>query len=131
MTRAIKTLATLAMAGASVLCVTSQASADPNPNNHGSEPMMIQLDTKYHVGVYTCADSGCGKWEDLTLSPGDSILADCWVSGGNVGNMGDVWYRTAQVTVNGSTVDTDQWTWTFAPYVDGAYRFHWTSMPHC
>ncbi|MGW7007961.1 hypothetical protein ACWGCW_35490 [Streptomyces sp. NPDC054933] len=96
MTRAIKALAALAMAGASILGVTSQASADPNPNNHGSEPMVIQLDTQYHVGVYKCADAGCDKVDnDLVLSPGMSILADCWVSGGSVGNMGDVWYRTS------------------------------------
>ncbi|WP_245236024.1 hypothetical protein [Streptomyces durhamensis] len=47
MTRAVKILTALAMAGASILCVTSQASADPNPKNHGSEPMTIQLRRKY------------------------------------------------------------------------------------
>lgn len=133
MTRAFKALAALAMAGASILGVTSQASADPNPNNHGSEAMVIQLDTQYHVGVYKCADPGCDKIDNgLVLSPGQFIEADCWVSGGSVGNMGDVWYRTEEV---GATVNDlfplDQVTWTFAPFVDGAYRFHWTDMPHC
>lgn len=133
MTRAIKALAALAMAGASILGGTSQASADPNPNNHGSEAMVIQLDTQYHVGVYKCADPGCDKIDNgLVLSPGQFIEADCWVSGGSVGNMGDVWYRTEEV---GATVNDlfplDQVTWTFAPFVDGAYRFHWTDMPHC
>ena len=38
MTRAIKAFAALALAGTSILCATSQASADPNPNNTGSNP---------------------------------------------------------------------------------------------
>jgi hypothetical protein len=60
-----------------------------------------------------------------------SILADCCVSGGSVGNLGDVWYRTSAFIVNGSEGDFAPVAWTFAPFVDGAYRFHWTDMPHC
>ncbi|MGW1255624.1 hypothetical protein ACWD5Q_10635 [Streptomyces sp. NPDC002513] len=133
MTRAIKAVAALAMAGASILCATSQASADPNPNNHGSNPMWIQLRTANHVGVYTCADAGCSKYANgLTLSPGDSVLVDCWVSGGNVGNAGDVWYRTSAVIGNGQKLELDKTTWTFGPYVDYATAFRVVpGLPHC
>lgn len=72
-------------------------SADPNPNNTGSSPQGIQLGGPDHVGVYTCPDAKCDKTDGLTLSPGEFISADCWVSGGNVGNAGDVWYRTEYV----------------------------------
>ncbi|MEV6013218.1 hypothetical protein AB0M29_41455 [Streptomyces sp. NPDC051976] len=96
--------------------------------------MAIQLVTSHGAGVYLRDDAGCAKYGNgLTLSPGQFIQADCWVSGGNVGNDGDVWYRSEEV---GATVSDlfplDRVTWTFAPYVDGALRFHMTpGMPHC
>ncbi|MEV6839061.1 hypothetical protein AB0N17_31895 [Streptomyces sp. NPDC051133] len=133
MTRSIKALAALAIAGASILGVTSQASADPNSNNHGSNPQWATLDTPYHVGVYTCPYATCGKADDLTLSPpNDQVLVDCWVSGGYVGTTGDVWYRTSAVIANGIYVD-EPYTWTYGPYVDGDLRFRLSpgGLPHC
>ncbi|RAG80954.1 hypothetical protein DN069_35135 [Streptacidiphilus pinicola] len=133
MSRAIKSLAALALTGASVLGVTSQASADPNPNNYGDRPTTIQLRTSDHVGVYTAADPGSGKVNgNLTLSPGDYIVATCWVVGANVGSAGDVWYRTAQVHINGGGDIYTGAAYTFAPYVDYAAAFHNVpGVPHC
>ncbi len=118
------------MAGASVLCVTSQASADPNPNHHGSDGGWIQLTTSHGVGVYTAPDAGASKFNNITVFPGNNnaVWADCWVAGGYVGTAGNVWYRTEAVWVNGQWISTGTpvWntTWTFAPYVDGAAAFH-------
>lgn len=137
MTRVIKALAALALAGASILGATSQASADPNPNNIGSNPQLATLITQYHAGVYSCADAGCSKIDDLTLAPGDQALVDCWVSGGTVGTTGDVWYRTSEVVVSGNPIPvftpSGGYAWTYGPYVDGDQRF-WLSpggLPHC
>jgi hypothetical protein len=80
MNRVTKALAALAVAGASILSVTSQASADPNPNNHGSNPLWIELSTTNHVGVYTSPNAGSSKFDNLTLAPwADEVLADCLV----------------------------------------------------
>jgi hypothetical protein len=123
----------LALAGASVLGATSPASADPNPNNHGSAPQPITLITPHQVGVYTCADAGCPKYGGgLTLTPGEVVYADCWVSGGNVGRDGDVWYRTFAVGLDGGAVVNVGWSWTFGPYVDYANAFrNVPGLPHC
>jgi len=131
--RAAGAIAALAMAGASILGVASQASADPNPNNKGSNPMWATLDTSYWAGVYSCADAGCSKVDDLTLSPGSSVLVDCWVSGGYVGGAGDVWYRTSAVRMNGQTLELARTAWTFGPFVDNDLRFRLApgGLPHC
>lgn len=131
MTRSIKALAALALAGASVVGVTSLASADPNPSNIGSSPQWVRLSTSHSAGVYTAADAGSGKYNNITLAPGDSAWADCWVAGGNVGNDGDVWYHTTWVYQYGVVTSSGS-SWTFAPYVDGAAMFHNVpGLPHC
>ncbi|MET9448931.1 hypothetical protein [Streptomyces cinerochromogenes] len=60
------------------------------------------------------------------------MAIDCWVAGGQVGNFGDVWYRTQAVLYagGGSTSYGAPW-WTFAPYVDGANAFHQKIVPPC
>lgn len=84
------------------------------------------------MGVYTCPDATCDKTDGLTLSPGEFISADCWVSGGNVGNAGDVWYRTEYVAAVGQEWFDVTYSWTFAPYVDGAAEFRDVpGLPHC
>lgn len=133
MSRSIKALAVLAMAGAAILGVTSQASADPNYNT-GSNPQWAELVTQYHVGVYTCPDATCSKADDLTLSPGAMVLVDCWRSGGTVGTTGDVWYSTSAVAANPASIDNPAYepnTWTYGPYVDGDQRFWLGTLPHC
>ncbi|MFB0626961.1 hypothetical protein [Streptomyces sp. AB3(2024)] len=132
MARSIKALAALVMAGASILCATSQASADPNPNHTGSTPQWIRLSTSHYVGVYTSPDAGSGKYNNITLAPGsDWVLADCWVAGGPVGSDGNVWYRTENVWQNNRSVAVGV-SWTFGPYVDGAAQFHNVpGLPHC
>jgi hypothetical protein len=132
MNRVTKALAALAVAGASILSVTSQASADPNPNNHGSNPLWIELSTTNHVGVYTSPNAGSSKFDNLTLAPwADEVLADCWVVGANVGNAGDVWYRTEAVYHNNQQISVGT-SWTFGPYVDGAAVFHTVpDLPAC
>ncbi|MET9182871.1 hypothetical protein ABZX88_32350 [Kitasatospora aureofaciens] len=132
MARSIKVLAALAVAGASIFCAASQASADPNPNNTGYNPIWIPLTTSHYVGVYTAPDAGSGKWNNLTLAPHTSkVYADCWVAGGNVGSDGDVWYHTTYVQQSGWLTYTGD-TWTFAPYVDSATQFHNVpGLPRC
>ncbi|WP_371493665.1 hypothetical protein OG871_01375 [Kitasatospora sp. NBC_00374] len=72
------------------------------------------------------------KFGNITLSPwSDYVWADCWVAGGNVGNAGDVWYRTEDVWQNGGEIGVGV-SWTFAPFVDNAVRFHNVpGLPHC
>ncbi len=128
MIRSIKALAALAIAGASVLGVASQASADPNPNNTGSSPQWIQLDTSNHAGIY---NSPYGGTSSSYLSSGDYVWADCWVAGNSVGNAGDVWYHTTYVYQYGQVTGVGE-SWTFAPFVDYAAAFHAVpGVPHC
>ncbi|WP_231904958.1 hypothetical protein [Streptantibioticus cattleyicolor] len=120
------------MAGTSIFCATSQASADPNPNNHGLAPQWVQLGGPAHVGVYIAPDAGSSKYDNITLSPGNSVYVDCWVAGGNVGNAGDVWYRTTAVDDGEPQPVYVGDSWTFAPYVDGAGLFHAVpGLPAC
>lgn len=122
--KAARRTAVLVAAPALALTVASgAASADPNPNNHGSAPQWIQLVTGDHVGVYNSANAGSSKFDNITLAPGDWVYADCWVAGGNVGSAGDVWYRTEVVSQSGQSIGVGV-TWTFAPYVDYAAQFH-------
>ncbi|MFJ3791385.1 hypothetical protein [Kitasatospora sp. NPDC090091] len=131
MNRTIKALAALALAGAAALGVTSQASADPNPNNHGSAPQWIGLNTGYHARVF--GDPTQNYPTGILLSNGDAVWADCWVAGDYVGNAGNVWYHTTYVYYqHGSPIVGVGSSWTFAPFVDGAGAFHAVpGVPHC
>ncbi|MFJ5608425.1 hypothetical protein ACIQCJ_03475 [Streptomyces sp. NPDC093221] len=137
MARVIKALGALVLAGASILGASSQASADPNPNVHDSNPQMATLITQYHAGVYSSPRADSKKIDGLILAPGQQAYVDCWVSGGTVGTTGDVWYRTSGIMVNGTYLDVYTSSggpgWTYGPYVDGDQRF-WMSpggLPHC
>ncbi|HEY2700939.1 MAG TPA: hypothetical protein VGJ45_36155 [Pseudonocardiaceae bacterium] len=91
-------------------------------------------DPAVHVGVYSqpydSPTNRVGIPDDT--APGD-VYIDCWVSAGQVGNAGDVWYRTWEVYYpNGNTANSgNQPWWTFAPYVDYAYDFHNHVVPQC
>ena len=91
-------------------------------------------DPYVHVGVYSqpydTPSNKVGIADDT--APGD-VYIDCWVSAGQVGNAGDVWYRTWEVYYpdrNTANSGSQPW-WTFAPYVDYAYEFHNHVVPEC
>jgi hypothetical protein len=95
------------------------------------------ITTDDHVGVYWQPyDTPTNKVGLTDDSNEGSVLIDCWVSAGQVGTAGDVWYRTWKVNYpppGGATVtnrDTNPW-WTFAPYVNGAWHFHNHIVPQC
>ncbi|MFD0274038.1 hypothetical protein ACFVHB_08990 [Kitasatospora sp. NPDC127111] len=121
--------AVLALTGALALGMTSQAAADPNPNNHGSAPQWIQLNTSYHARVF--GDATQNHPTNTLLSNGDYVWADCWVAGDYVGDAGNVWYHTTFVYQYGQVTGVGS-SWTFAPFVDGAATFHAVpGVPHC
>lgn len=110
---------------------TTSAHADALPS------YWAVITTADHVGVYWQPyDTPANKVGLTDDSNGGSVLIDCWVSAGQVGTAGDVWYRTWKVNYpppGGSTVtntDTHPW-WTFAPYVNGAWHFHNHIVPQC
>ncbi|WP_225102851.1 hypothetical protein [Streptomyces sp. CoH27] len=117
------------IAAAAAVASTTSAQATPLPY-----PIWDQVSTGSHVGVYSQPyDTPANNLGYTPLSKGDYLKIDCWVAGGQVGNAGDVWYRTWQVEyANGSSwaTVTDPW-WTFAPYVDGASYFHNNTVPPC
>lgn len=130
--KAARRTAVLVAAPALALAVAAgTASANPNGSNHGSAPQWVHLITGNDVGVYTASNASSSKYDNITLTPGDYVWADCWVSGGNVGSAGDVWYRTEVVDENGQEIGVGV-SWTFAPYVDYADMFHNTpGLPAC
>jgi hypothetical protein len=91
-------------------------------------------DPAVHVGVYSqpydSPNNKVGIYDDT--APGD-VQIDCWVSAGQVGTAGDVWYRTWQVYYpdGGTATDAGPAWWTFAPYVDYAYDFRNHVVPEC
>jgi hypothetical protein len=93
-------------------------------------------DPAVHVGVYSQPyDSPNNKVPGILddTAPGD-VYIDCWVSAGQVGTAGDVWYRTWEVYYPNGKTATDsgsQSWWTFAPYVDYAYDFRNHVVPEC
>ena len=87
------------------------------------------LRTSHGVGVYASPDASSTKY--TTLWAPDVVNVGCWVSGGQVYNDGDVWYKIDAW----STWDQQGWNpingWVFAPYVDGAQYFHDKTVPNC
>ncbi|MFC9646959.1 hypothetical protein ACFTZF_52725 [Streptomyces mirabilis] len=125
------TKAVIAAVIAAAAAVASTTSAQATPL---SDPIWDQVSTGNHVGVYSQPyDTPANNLGYAPLSKGDYLKIDCWIAGGQVGNAGDVWYRTWQVEyANGSSwaTVTNPW-WTFAPYVDGALYFHRNVVPPC
>lgn len=115
------TIAGLALAASAIGLSAGSASA--------STYIPISLTTSHGVGVYSQATGNSAKYDsDLWASHGDSIVAICWVVGQQVGNDGDVWYKTSQVNYGAygysDYFNAPYTAWTFAPYVDGAAAFH-------
>ncbi|MFC5909753.1 hypothetical protein [Streptacidiphilus monticola] len=115
------TIASLALAASAIGLSAGSASA--------STYIPISLTTSHGVGVYSQATGNSAKYDsDLWASHGDSIVAICWVVGQQVGNDGDVWYKTSQVNYGAygysDYFNAPYTAWTFAPYVDGAAAFH-------
>ncbi|MFC1417484.1 hypothetical protein [Streptacidiphilus cavernicola] len=85
--------------------------------------------TSHGVGVYSSPNASSSK--SITLWAPDVVNVGCWVSGGQVYNDGDVWYKIDAW----STQDEQGWNpisgWVFAPYVDGADYFHTNMVGNC
>ncbi|MFJ6662326.1 hypothetical protein [Streptomyces sp. NPDC091383] len=124
-----KAAVAVVIAAAGVIGSTTSAQATPL-----SDPIWDEVSTGSHVGVYTQPyDTPANNLGYAPLGKGGYVKIDCWVAAGQVGNAGDVWYRTWQVEyANGSSYATlTQPWWTFAPYVDGAVDFHYHVVPPC
>lgn len=87
------------------------------------------LRTSHGVGIYSAPDASSTKYR--TLWAPDEVNVGCWVSGGQVYNDGDVWYKidawSTQTQQDWNAIDG----WVFAPYVDGADYFHQHLIPNC
>lgn len=130
--RLLATSAVAAVAAAGLIGSATSANAAAAALTKVWAPL---TDPSVHVGVYSQPyDSASNKVPGILddTAPGD-VQIDCWVSAGQVGTAGDVWYRTWEVYYpNGKTADSgNQAWWTFAPYVDYAYDFHNHVVPEC
>ena len=129
--RLLATSAVAAVAAAGLIGSATSANAAPAYTRVWA-PL---TDPYVHVGVYSSPyDSPSNKVPNVNddTAPGD-VQIDCWESAGQVGDAGDVWYRTWAVHYPGGQTMTDYgaaW-WTFAPYVDYAYEFHNNVVPQC
>lgn len=124
---------TIAMATAAVALAGGAAFVGGGSANAATAgPYWVTATGPDHVGVYDQAGVGA-KYGVPDLNPGDEVYIDCWVSGGQVGSAGDVWYHTTWVyyPTQGGAEDYVGSSWTFAPYVDGAAAFHNNLVPNC
>ncbi len=103
--------------------------------NAAPPPVWEPVTTFSNVGVYWQPyDSPANKVGIPNVTAPGDVYIDCWVSAGQVGNVGDVWYRTWKVYYSNRSIDSDnssQPWWTFAPYVDFSYSFHNNLVPQC
>ncbi|MFI1176713.1 hypothetical protein [Streptomyces melanogenes] len=85
--------------------------------------------------MYTFTDAGSSKiGPPLWQSEGASVIADCWIAGGQVYNDGNVWYHVPWIWRGTQSPDGNTQfvsAWVFGPYVDGAAAFHNHTLPNC
>lgn len=116
--------------------MTTPAMTTPNtitPNI--STPTWFSLSNTGHgVGVYThpwvggSGDTASVEFESpLFWRAGnpDQAQLDCWTTGGEVGNYGDVWYHIEAVYYARSNQEIQTGGgWVYAPFFDGSAEFH-------
>ncbi|MER5435553.1 hypothetical protein [Streptomyces sp. NPDC002588] len=90
---------------------------------------MITVQTGAAVFNSTNLASGAVGVPDLWS--GDLLLADCWSTGQNLNNRGDIWYHTLDERyLHLGGLETTVTGWTYAPYVDNSAAAN-GSIPHC
>ncbi|MGW4379791.1 hypothetical protein [Kitasatospora sp. NPDC004531] len=94
-------------------------------------PIWVGHNTAHGVGIYNNYYPTAGKVDGDLAAYSGFLRIDCWVSGGQVGTDGNVWYRTWAVDYGNYTDFYGSAAWTFANYVDGAAAFHNNSVPRC
>jgi hypothetical protein len=125
--RAALAAAATAMAVGALGMATGSASATGSYNRDGNYD--IPLYGAHGVGVYQGAQSNQPKVAADLFAPA-SVSSDCWVSGENINNIGNVWYHVYQEHYsNGST--TYQYGYVYAPFVDNSDTWRYTGLPHC
>ncbi len=82
------------------------------------------------AGVYSNTNTSSGKVGVPDLAPGDSIIADCWGRGQNLGS-GNVWYHTEVERYASSGQELFVTGWTYGGLVDSNQAFHAGAVPAC
>jgi hypothetical protein len=81
-------------------------------------------------GVYSSPNVSSGKVGVPDLAPGDSIIANCWNRGQNLG-IGNVWYHTEVERYTSSGQELFVTGWTYGGFVDSNQAFHTGAVPAC
>ena len=82
------------------------------------------------AGVYSSPNVSSGKVGVPDLAPGDSIIANCWNRGQNLG-IGNVWYHTEVERYTSSGQELFVTGWTYGGFVDSNQAFHVGAIPAC
>jgi hypothetical protein len=116
--------ATAAVAAATVGVTASSASA--------AWGFPVDLITPHTVGLYSLPYSWFSKvGPDLPGQQGNVVYVQCYTTGEDIANQGDVWYRVNGYRLNGTDHYLSGYGWTYAPYVDGNEAYDLGYLDHC
>ncbi|MGW7823577.1 hypothetical protein ACWGLF_36865 [Streptomyces puniciscabiei] len=94
----------------------------------------VKLQTPDHVGLYWAPYAiSWDKDNHPDMSPGDNIGVDCWTTGSDINNLGDVWYH---VKYEWGSIGNQSWQdYVYGYYVDYNNLWHKENpsgyFPHC
>ncbi|MFI5865036.1 hypothetical protein [Streptomyces sp. NPDC051546] len=117
--------ATVVAASALVAGVLGAAAGSASASTN----VRVYLDGRHGVGVYSAANSGSMKVAADLIAPA-SVVTDCFVSGENINNQGNVWYHVTQELYSSGAASGVP-GWVYAPYVDDSIAFRQGRVPRC
>jgi hypothetical protein len=125
MNRRVMSAIGLAVAATATLGVAA------GPAGATTGPVAVWLVGPHNVGIYNDSHVADGKAgpPDLLYSDRDGALAECYVTGDNLGN-GDVWYKIDEgwYAAYGWVLGVDGFV--YGGYIDGNTAFH-NGLGHC
>lgn len=89
-----------------------------------------QINVNSPSGVYNTTNTSGGKVGVPDLFPGDSIIANCWTRGQDLGH-GNVWYHTEVERYASTGQELFVTGWTYGGFIDSNQAFHVGAVPAC
>ncbi|WP_042433965.1 hypothetical protein [Streptacidiphilus anmyonensis] len=96
----------------------------------------VWMSTSFEAGVYYGPSSTSGKvgaddLQNYHNGTADGVDVDCWATGQNIENHGDVWYHVTEEWYYGGYASSDFRGWVYGAFVDGNAAFHSGVIPAC
>ncbi|MEU1513321.1 hypothetical protein ABZ490_14380 [Streptomyces sp. NPDC005811] len=117
--------------GAAIAAVAALSAGGLVLATAGSASASSWLTVQTGAAVFKEPNLAAGTVGVPDLWSGDLLLADCWSTGQNLNNRGNIWYHTIDERyLHLGGLETTVTGWTYAPYVDGSAAAN-GSIPHC